>query len=271
MGLTERLAAFGGDIWVSSRCAALWPWPAVVVGAVHSRIGWDDLRLFEAILRPGDLLLTRTNRYKASNRAIPGAFKHLGVYVGPVHGRLDRHAHTISKPRGLGLGYIPSAHPKPDIHPHAVVHAISEGVVAQDLGDVMMHADYVAAVRPARNSSHQTRMVETALASVGLGYNFDFKPTGPEALYCTELGVCAARSADLPVPALSRIHVSIPGIILRLDRLRAEVTLADSFLCYPMVACSVSTSEPSFQRKSLLGDIMRKAIAACPDATEPSL
>lgn len=270
MGLQSGLAALGGDLWVSARCVALWPWPATVIGAVHSKTGWDDQRLFEAILRPGDFILTRTNRYKASNRAIPGAYKHLAVYVGPVRGRLDRERHAIDKPKTLGLGHIPAAHPVADTHLHAVVHAISEGVVCQDLGELLLHADYAAAVRPWTTREQQVRILECALGSVGLGYNFDFKPSGPEALYCTELGVTCAREAGISnLPAAERVAVSLAGVLLPLDALRYPVTLADNFLCYPMVCCTVSSSEPRFQRYSRLSKILRKAISEAPDAVDP--
>lgn len=254
-----RLAALGGDLWRSWRMLALWPWPAVMLGRQGTKIRSEDYRLFTRLLMPGDFLLTRSEPYFVSNHFIGRngtAFAHLAVYTGAVAGFCDRNG-TLLKPRALPMLAKGDG---PGQFKRTVTHAISEGVVCQDLLDVMMHADWVAAVRPWAGSDQAQEIRGAALSQVGLEYDFDFTPEGPEAYYCTGLGGFCCAKAGIEPPAKSRISVSLWGK-------KADVWLADSFLVrFPVVCASVSCADPELARKSRFSGV-REALLSARDAT----
>jgi hypothetical protein len=260
MGFQAKLAAVGGDLWRSWRMLALWPWPAVIYGRHRGLVDAEDYRCFTRLLQAGDLLLMRSEPYFLSNHFIcrnGTAFSHLGVYTGPVAGFLSRDTGIIAKPRSLPVddeALITGQFRR------TVTHAVSEGVVCQDLLDVFLHADWIVAVRPWRQAEEAATIRETALAQVGLEYNFDFTPEGPKAFYCTELGVFCLEKACIKPPEKTEIPVSLSGR-------KFPATLADSFLAYTPVCCSVSCGDPAFARQSRF-EGTREALLNAPDAAQ---
>jgi len=258
--LQSVLAAFAGDVWCSKRHVAFWPWPAVVFGKRKPAATWSDQRFFERLLKPGDFILATADRSPLPNKAISGtAMKHLAVYVGSVHGR--RSGHVIEKPRMAAACPVNNA----SCHPHAIVHAVSEGVLCQDLGELLLASDYAAAVRPWAFPIQQPRIIQAALDAVGLEYNFDFKAGGPEALYCTELGTHCCRAAGVEAPPTTLMPVSLLGLLLPLRRYREHVTLADAFFRFPAV-CSTTSCRPELWRRMRYGSMAREQILHAPDA-----
>jgi len=249
MGLQAVIAGVGGDIWATARNLALWPWPAVVYGARHSRFTWRDYRVFTKKLLPGDFLLMRAEPYFLSNAAISGtAFKHLAVYVGAVEGDFDAETRFIDNPLPMGTDYRHTGRAKDGLHERVIVHAISEGVVCQDLGEVLFHEDYVCAVRPWKNEHEQDEIVERAISRVGIPYDFEFKAS-PKALYCTELGGwCCKRVGIEPPKKVLKVN-NLLGLVLPLARFHAPVWIADGFLVYNTVCFSKSCGEKSFAGK----------------------
>lgn len=244
MGLKAILAAFGGDVWRSWRSVALWPYPALVYSLPRTGFTWLDYRKFCSLLKPGDFLLTRSDQYFLSNWAISGTFfKHLAVYTGGVIGHLDPGTRFIESPTGLSVDYAHTGKGTLRLHERTVTHAISEGVVCQDLGELLFHSDWVCAVRPWSTKAQQEEIVAMALKQVGKSYDFDFK-LKRDKFYCTELGVYCARIAGITAPTLTRINTSLFGLLLPLKRFRTEVALADNFIRkYPMVCASGSCGE----------------------------
>jgi hypothetical protein len=263
MALQDVLASIGGDIWKSAKTLALWPWPAICIGFPHAKFDWIDYRNFCRAIRPGDMLLMTAERFFLSNRGISGtAFKHLAVYTGPCEGDQDEDG-FISAVKPLhrsGAGR--------QTHDRTVVHAISEGVVCQDLGAVLFHEDYVALVRPWTNERERTTIVEEALGQLGKPYNFDFTAQGPPALYCTELGeFCCTRAGIIPPPR-ERRNVDWKGLFAPLDRYTAYVALADRFcLHFPVVAASKQTDNRRFWGKSAWADDLRRRLLECGSKT----
>jgi hypothetical protein len=215
MSLQAKIATVGGDTWATTKCIAIWPWPATMIGYKKSLFLGEDYRAFTKLLEPGDMILTRSKGY-LSNRAIKStAFKHLAIYTGVVEGYMKDG--FIQKPRQK-LVYDDS----PGVFKRTVTHAISEGVVCQDLYDFFGHVDFACAVRCVESRIKADDIVDSALKCVGLGYNFDFKPTGPKALYCTELGVHCLRENNIDVPNTIDLNVSILGMFLPLKRFKAS-------------------------------------------------
>jgi hypothetical protein len=239
---------------------AIWPYPAVVIGMPRHKVTWDDYRFFTRTLKAGDFLLMSSDPYFLSNRAISGtAFKHLAVYTGQVQARRDAKTDFIEKPKRH------SGPTKRGVFERTVTHAISEGIQCQDFGEAFFHCDWVAAIRAWNTKEEQSAIVHAALSQVGLAYNFDFKPSGPPALYCTELGSYCLKAAGITPPEQVRINTYAAGLILPLDRFKTPVTLADFFAKYPMVASTISC-DSNFARRSRIGEVMRVAFLNAPDA-----
>lgn len=262
MSLQAWLASVGGDAWKSWRILAVWPWPAVCIGYPGSKITWSDYNFFRKEIRPGDMILTRSEKYFLSNRGIAGtAFKHLAVYVGAVRGNRDQETHFIHRAQFLGLKYIPDTKHLPGVFDRTVVHAISEGVVCQDLGEVCFHADYVCVFRPWTTQEQQLSIVQVALSQQGKAYNFDFKSLGHPALYCTELGEFCLQAAGIAPPDRVSRNVNWKGCVLPLKRWKAPVFLADAFaLRFPVIGFSDSCDNRGFWGGSLDAEAMRSKI-----------
>ena len=257
MGFQATLAAVCGDVWKSWRTLALWPWPAVCIGYPRTKFNWIDYRNLCRVIRPGDMLLMTAERFFLSNRGISGtAFKHLAVYTGQCSGDQDDDGH-ISNVRLARREGVP-------VHDRTVVHAVSEGVVCQDLGAVLFHEDYVACVRPWHTEKERLTIVEEAVRQLGKGYNFDFTQAGPPALYCTELGeFCAIRAGIIPPPR-EKLNVDWKGFLLPLERYRTYVAVADRFaLHYPIVARCKHCDNRGFWEKSIWAEDLRRRLQEC--------
>lgn len=265
MGIMKMLGSIGGDTWSSPHLLAVWPWPAVIIGThglPGERITEDDYRFFTSNLLPGDFIITRSKGFFLSNRAIPGAFKHLAVYVGGISGTKDRETSFINKPRWLGLNYTHTGKAGLNIHERCIAHAISEGVVCQDLLKLLSHCDYAGIVRSWRTPEEASKIVEIALGRVGLPYNFDFTPEGPPASYCTELGMhCLQKSNIKKLPRTTEVGVGFFK--------KADIPLADNFAeMFGLVAISMSCSDQKFYNRSAVGDILRQLILSSKDASD---
>lgn len=253
MSLWASIAGTVGDTWADWSSVAVWPWPAVVVGMRHGEMLWSDYRAFTRLLKPGDFLLTRSAPFFGSNAAIPGSFKHLAVYVGAVKGQQNSQTHFIENASALGVEHQTAIQPPRGVYQRCCVHAISEGVVCQDFGEVLMHADYALAVRPWGRKSEQEIIVKAAAEQIGKPYDFAFKENNIDAFYCTELGLHCCRRAAIIEPLLVPLR-------LRLFRRKIPVALADYFTKYHPVCCSESCLDRGFQRKSQLGGAFEQSI-----------
>ena len=92
MGIQKFLATFFGDIWYSKKCFGLGHY---IYGTPESILHGIDYRELSRIIKPGDMILTRSEHYKISNKGIPEKYtflKHLGVYVGGVDGLMNGEA-----------------------------------------------------------------------------------------------------------------------------------------------------------------------------------
>lgn len=255
MSLWGWLASKAGDTQISTRIAAIWPWPAVTVGFHKRKFSALDYRHFTSHILPGDFLLAREDGYFLSNNAIPGALKHLAVYTGPIRGLRDPRSGYIESPYSLGArtphtGIVPR-----NIYERSVTHAISDGVVTVDLIEFLFHTDYCLAVRAWENLAQQQAIVRAALSHVGKPYDFNFDQTSDTRLFCTELGLECVRAATLPLPSTQFKRLS-------LFKRPVEVTVADSFLRYKAVACSESCNDPWFVDQSDTPALLNDAIVS---------
>ena len=264
MSFQAVLASIAGDAWRSWRTLALWPWPAVCIGYPKAKFTWIDYRRFCRALQPGDLLLMTAERYFLSNRGISGtALKHLAVYTGSVAGEQDEEGFIRGVISVGGKAPLARLEGK-TVHDRTVVHSVSEGVVCQDLGDVLFHEDYVVAVRPWISEQERKTIVSESVQQLGKSYNFDFTQDGPPELYCTELGeFCCVRAGVIP-PERVKMNVNWKGLFIPLGRYKAYVSVADRFaLHFPIVAMSKHVDNRNFWGKSCWAEDLRQRITTC--------
>lgn len=236
--LQAKAAALVGNIWTSTNMVAIFPYPAVVVGAYGSLVQGQDYRSIVSVIKPGDMLLTTQKKYMGSNSAIPGAFKHLMVYTGPVHGNYN--GHYISNPLPFGSSYRAILDEFfPSTFNRTITHAESEGVMTFDLLDVFSHYDYIVVIRPWKNEQEQQAIVKAALSQNGKPYDFDFESENIDSIYCTELGAYCLEKAGIPVPPT----------IMKMTQFwkpwkKNKVYVADAFVYqFPIVCKTVSCND----------------------------
>jgi 1-acyl-sn-glycerol-3-phosphate acyltransferase len=150
-------------------------------------------------LQPGDILIERRNWY-LSNAFLPGYWPHSALYVG-----------TVEELRALGADRDPrvakhlEAFARGDAtgHRHAVIEAISEGVVFTSLEHSIGEADSVAVLRPKLTPEQRREVVARAFSHAGKPYDFDFDFFSSDKLVCTEV-VYRAFNGTIDFP-LSKI------------------------------------------------------------------
>ena len=161
--------------------------------ALISRAQMEELR---GRIRPGDILIERRNWY-LSNAFLPGYWPHAALYVG-----------TEAELRALGLADDPrvaaklAAFAAPDElgHAHAVIEAMSEGVVFTSAEHSIGEADGVAVLRPRVDDAARREIIARAFDHSGKPYDFDFDFFSADKLVCTELVYRATDGyVDLPL------------------------------------------------------------------------
>jgi len=147
--LKKIVFRFIGDI----KWAGIWHPFWFTVNATSFRLKGKQYREAAAVIKPGDILIRRFEGY-VDKWLIPGWFNHGGIYVGD----------------------------------NQVVHAVSDGVIKEDLID-FMRTDHVVILRP---PSHCAALaVSKAMKAVGSDYDFAFDFKGTLRFSCTELvNVC---------------------------------------------------------------------------------
>ena len=159
-------------------------------------VSTEQLAELRGKLRPGDILIERRNWY-LSNAFLPGYWPHAALYVG-----------TADELRALGLADDPrvakhlAAFTRPDSHghAHAVIEAMSEGVVFTSLDYSAGHADGVAVLRPRVDDAARREIIARAFDHAGKPYDFDFDFFSADKLVCTEVVYRAVSGyVDLPL------------------------------------------------------------------------
>jgi len=124
--------------------------------------------IYEGGLQPGDIFLNRHDHY-LSTFAIAGDMIHAGLYVGNVPWKDGKLRHTV-------------------------IHAMSEGVFAENAIH-FFRADHGVILRPRLDEKFRMQAATKCFEFLGRPYDFDFRYTNTQALYCTEL---IGASYDLP-------------------------------------------------------------------------
>ena len=147
--IQKAIFKFLGDIRWHGITHPFW----ITINAKTFQIKGHHCREVEELAQPGDILIRRFEGY-LDKFLIPGWFNHAGLYTGE----------------------------------YQVVHAISDGVVVEDLLD-FMRTDHIVVLRPPNHL--KTQAISKAIKAVGNEYDFNFDFNNTVRFSCTELiGYC---------------------------------------------------------------------------------
>jgi hypothetical protein len=185
-----------------------------------------QVRAFQPMLQPGDILLERREWY-LSNIGLPGYWPHAALYVGPdgerrrffddpevrrwvrQQGREDGDFEAMLRERHPGAYRESRANPEKDNRAR-VIEAISEGVVFTSL-EYSAGADAVVVLRPRLPRTTLARAILRAFHYHGRPYDFNFDFRTDAALVCTEL----VYKAFEPDPVLGGLHLPLTNVMGR--------------------------------------------------------
>jgi hypothetical protein len=194
---SELVRSLAFEQWMPvQREAAEWFGDTRVVPAERRLISDAQLEELAGTLRPGDIIVERRNWY-LSNIGLPGFWPHAALYVGTqaqMRELLD-HDPAVREVYGAFTEHLAREHPEAwrafgqrdhEGHPHVVLEAVSEGVVAASL-EHSCGADYVAAMRPRLSPVETARAIERAFSYFGRPYDFNFDFATDDEVVCSEL------------------------------------------------------------------------------------
>lgn len=148
--LWSKFITFVGDIKFFGWKKPLW----LIFNAPGYKLKGEHYRQVIKIIKPGDVLLSRSEQY-LDTYLIPGFWTHAGFFYGGAKER--------------------------------VVHAISDGVIIEDIIN-FMRADALVVLRP--REDHIERAIILARSMVNQEYDFLFNFNDKTRLSCTELIFC---------------------------------------------------------------------------------
>ncbi len=148
--IQKALFRFIGDIKWHGWLHPFW----FTINSVSFQLKGKHYRAVEQLIQPGDIVIRRFEGY-ADKFLIPGWFNHGGIYVGEIDGKN-----------------------------HKVIHAISDGVVVDDLID-FMKTDHVIVLRAPEIFIQKA--IKRAKRIVGRDYDFAFDFKDTLRFSCTEL------------------------------------------------------------------------------------
>ncbi|MCZ7647730.1 MAG: 1-acyl-sn-glycerol-3-phosphate acyltransferase [Planctomycetota bacterium] len=195
--------------------------------ALIDRENLDKLR---ARLEPGDILLERRNWY-LSNAFLPGYWPHGALYVG-----------TPQDLRELGLDADPRVKPHWKTfagadeagHPHAIVEALSEGVVCASLEHSCGGGDAVCVLRPRLSLDEKKEAIARAFSHLDKPYDFEFDFFSTDKIVCTEL-VFRAYDGPLEFPlvdVMGRKTLPAVEIVRKFAQERGDPGRQLDFICF---------------------------------------
>ncbi len=151
--LQKALFQFIGDIKWSGIKHPFW----FTINGTGYLLKGEHYRKISHFIKPGDILIRRFEGY-IDKWFIPGYWNHAGIYVGDIDGK-----------------------------PEQVVHAVSEGVMQEDVLN-FMRTDHMCILRPKTEENGTSQeAIEKAVKVVGSPYDFGFDFKDSNRFSCTEL------------------------------------------------------------------------------------
>lgn len=148
--IQKSIFRFIGDIKWHGLSHPFW----FTINAKTFQLKGSHYRELEQLIQPGDIIIRRFEGY-VDKWLIPGWFNHAGIYVGSLNSRK-----------------------------HKIIHAISDGVVVDDLID-FMRTDHMIVLRAPQEFREEA--IGRAEAAVGSEYDFAFDFNETLRFSCTEL------------------------------------------------------------------------------------
>ncbi len=150
-------------------------------GRVIADIGFHDedrvnkhiVEELEAILRPGDVIITRHD-FVASNLFLPGYWPHAALYIGSEKERDELDIIVDEKIARRWSGEI------------KVLEAKKDGVLFRPLNETLKVDEFIV-IRPDLDKSEIAEGLKRIVSHEGKGYNFDFDFFRSDQLVCTEV------------------------------------------------------------------------------------
>jgi len=149
----------------------------------HHPVPPEQLAQLRAQVEPGDILLSRHNWF-LSNAFLPGYWPHAALYVGSVEDlkalgldedeRVQRHLEKYTQPDEEGYA-------------HAIIEALSEGVMMTSFETSVGESDAVAVLRPQLPKERIKEAIARAFSHAGKAYDFEFDFFTTDKIVCTEL------------------------------------------------------------------------------------
>lgn len=165
--LWSKFITFVGDLKFFGWTHPFW----FIINARGYKLKGEDCREVIKIIKPGDVLLSRSEQY-LSTYLIPGFFTHAGFFYGGVKER--------------------------------VIHAVSKGVIIEDIIN-FMRTDVMVVLRP--HEDHIKRALALARSVVNQEYDFIFDFTNENKLSCTELIYCCYPRLIQPKNRMGKMMV----------------------------------------------------------------
>jgi len=165
---------FIGDIKWSGIQRPFW----FTINAVGYKLKGEHYREIVNLIQPGDILIRRFEGY-IDKWFIPGFWNHAGLYIGNDEEKIEQ-----------------------------VVHAVSDGVIQEDLLN-FMRTDHMLILRAPEKTQEA---IEKAKSIVGSPYDFGFDFSDTNRFSCTEL-----------------VSYCYPGLVVGSKRLGKQVIVADDF------------------------------------------
>lgn len=165
--LLSKFLTFVGDIKFFGWKRPLW----FVIDVQGYRLKGQHYREVAKIIEPGDVLLSRSEQY-LTTFLIPGYWTHAGLFYG---GEKER-----------------------------VIHAVSEGVIIEDIIN-FMRTDEMVVLRP--HEDHVKRALALAKSMVDMKYDFIFDFTDKNRVSCTELVYCCYPRLIKPRERMGKMMV----------------------------------------------------------------
>jgi len=183
MGMLYKLQThvfrFIGDIKWAGILRPFW----FTINATGYGLKGEHYRKLKKRIKPGDIFIRRFEGY-IDKWFIPGFWNHAGLYIGDDGDKQEQ-----------------------------VVHAVSEGVIQEDILN-FMRTDHMLVLRLSDDDSGQAaqKAIERAKSIVGSPYDFGFDFKDTNRFSCTEL-----------------VDYCYPGVVKSKKRLGKETIIADDF------------------------------------------
>ncbi|MFK7993782.1 MAG: YiiX/YebB-like N1pC/P60 family cysteine hydrolase [Granulosicoccus sp.] len=142
-------------------------------GRTHKRIDDNARRQLAAMLKPGDMLVTRHD-HVLTNLFLPGFWPHVALHIGTSEERDKRCIELDPERQARWSGDL------------RVLEALKDGVRFRSLSETLA-VDHLLVLRPRLDNSTINVAIARACKHEGKPYNFDFDFFNADRLVCTEV------------------------------------------------------------------------------------